>query len=284
VYQQAFSRSTPGCIMFLVDRSDSMQKAWAGAGMTLAEGAARAINKILLELCVRSTKEPGAPMRLYFYCSIIGYGYCPGSDTEGVEVALPAPLAQYGIVPLPDLAEKYLAVREEPAVDAGMESSKVPVWIEPYHGYRTPMCEAIATAGAYLNDWALAFPESFPPIVINITDGMYTDSPYLGVDVATWAQRLTSISTADGNALLFNIFLSPHQADGVWFPETPDALPRPGPELFEISSPMPKPMAENARSAGIDVAPGARGLVFNADLAMLVKFLTIGTQFDVRDR
>ena len=41
---------------------------------------------------------------------------------------------------------------------------------------------------------------------------------------------------------------------------------------------------DNARAAQIDIVPGARGFVFNADLAMLVKFLEIGTRFDVRDR
>ena len=47
---------------------------------------------------------------------------------------------------------------------------------------------------------------------------------------------------------------------------------------------MPQPMIDNARSARIDITPGARGLVFNADLGMLVTFLQIGTRFDVMDR
>jgi hypothetical protein len=284
MYQQTFSRSTPGCIMFLVDRSDSMQQQWAGSGLTLAQGAARAINKILLELCVKSTKEQGGALRCYFYCSILGYGFCPSTGGEGVEVALPGPLAARGIVPLPELADHPIAVREEPSVDAVLSGSRVPAWIDPYHGYRTPMCQAIATAGAYLYDWASAFPQSFPPIVLNITDGMVTDSPYQGADIVTWARRLTTISTSDGPILLFNIFLSPSPGPSAWFPPTAAALPEPGPGLFSISSPMPQPMIDNARAAQIQVAPGARGLVFNADLAMLVKFLEIGTRFDVGDR
>jgi hypothetical protein len=284
MYQQTFSRATPGCIMFLIDRSESMQQQWAGSGLSLAQGAARAINKILLELCVKSTKEQGGALRCYFYCSMIGYGLCPSTGGEGVEVALPGPLAARGIVPLPELADHPIAVREEPSVDAVLSRTRVPAWIDPYHGYRTPMCQAIATAGAYLHDWASAFPNSFPPIAINITDGMVTDSPYEGADVGTWARRLTSVSTNDGPALLFNIFLSPNPGAGVWFPTSAGHLPEPGPGLFSISSPLPQPMVDNARSAQIQVTPGARGFVFNADLAMLVKFLEIGTRFDVRDR
>lgn len=284
MYQQTFSRTTPGCIMLLVDRSDSMKQQWGNSGLTLAEGAARAINKLLLELCVKSTKEHGGAMRRYFYCGILGYGFCPGTGGEGVEVALPGPLADRGIVPLPDLADHPIAVREEPSVDAVLSRSRVPAWIDPYFGFRTPMCQAIATAGSYLYGWANAFPNSFPPIVINITDGMVTDSPYDGADIATWAQRLTTIATNDGPTLLFNIFLSPTPGNGVWFPASPASLPQPGPGLFSISSEMPRPMVDNARSAQVQVGPGARGLVFNADLAMLVKFLEIGTRVTVGDR
>jgi hypothetical protein len=284
MYQQTFSRSTPGCIVFLVDRSDSMQQRWAGSDMTLAQGAARAINKILLELCVKSTKEQGGALRCYFYVGMYGYGFCPGTGGEGVESALPGALGQRGIVPLPELADQPIAVREEPSVDALAVRSRVPAWIDPYHGFRTPMCQAIATAGSHLYDWAGAFPGSFPPIVINITDGMVTDSPYEGADLGTWARRLTTVETRDGQALLFNIFLSPSPGDGVWFPDQAAQLPDPGPGLFSISSPMPQPMIDNARSAKIPVPQGARGFVFNADLAMLVKFLEIGTRFDVRDR
>ena len=42
MYEQDVSRRNPGCVIFLVDRSDSMKAAWAGTGMTLAEGAALA--------------------------------------------------------------------------------------------------------------------------------------------------------------------------------------------------------------------------------------------------
>ena len=113
----------------------------------------------------------------------------------------------------------------------------------------------------------------------------YITMPYVnGADLATWSERLTSIETADGKALLLNIFLSSAKQPGVWFPREGGGLPDPGPTLFGISSPLPQPLIDNARAAHIDIVPGARGFVFNADLAMLVKFLEIGTRFEVRDR
>jgi hypothetical protein len=151
------------------------------------------------------------------------------------------------------------------------------------HGWRTPMCEAFALVGAHVYEWAAAFTQSFPPIIINLTDGMVTDSPYEGQNLSQWASRLTSIRTNDGPALLLNIFLSPSKAPIVSYPATGNGLPEPGPGLFSISSPLPPALIKNARATGLQVPDGARGFVFNADLASLVSFLEVGTRVSVRD-
>jgi len=279
MYEQTFSRTNPGCIVFLLDRSDSMKRAWGGT--TLAQGAARALNKILLDLCVKSTKEVGGSARHYFDVAVFGYGVRPVAGGEGVESAFGGPLGGRGLVPIPELFNSPLSVAEDPATPG----ARVPVWVDPVFGYRTPMCQAIAAAGGHVYDWAIAHPDSFPPIVINITDGLVTDDPYDGANLNEWAGRLTSIETSDGNALLLNIFLSADGAPEVLFPVTPAGLPQPGPQLFDIASPLPKTMVANARASLLNVADGARGLVFNAGFATLVKFLEIGTRVaDIRDR
>ncbi len=199
---------------------------------------------------------------------------------EGVEPVL----AGQPIVPIPQVFDNPLRVAAVNDIDA-VTGSQLPVWVEPVFGYRTPMCRAIAAAGEHVFGWAAAHPDSFPPIVINITDGMVTDSPYDGADLAEWAARLTSIETSDGRALLLNIFLSPTVAPEVLFPATATGLPEPGPELFTISSVLPTSMVTNARGAGVKITDGARGFVFNAGLATLVWFLEIGTRVaGVRDR
>lgn len=283
MYEQSISRRDPGCFIFMIDRSDSMKQQWAGTGMSLAAGAALAVNKILFELCIKATKEAGGAIRDYFYVGVYGYGLCPSDGREGVESALPHGLGPRGIVPLSELAAKPLAIRDEPSIDPGHGSSKAPVWVDPHHGWRTPMCQAFSLVGDHVYQWAAAFPGSMPPCILNITDGMVTDSPYEGADLAEWARRLTSIRTTDGPALLLNIFLSPSTARIVSYPATPDGLPTPGPALFDISSALPAPMVANARAANITVPDGARGLVFNADLLTLLSFLEIGTRIAIRD-
>lgn len=279
MYSQTFSRQNPGCIIFLVDRSDSMRASWGGSNLTLAQGAAQAINKMLFELCVKSTKVHDAPMYLYFYVGIYGYGLCPRGGGEGVESALPVALADRFIVPLPELADHPLGVQDGgPGARPGL-----PVWYEPANGYRTPACAAFEMVGSHVNEWVAAFPNSFPPIVCHMTDGLVTDSPYKDVDLAGWARRLTGIGTDHGTTLLLNAFLSPSNATMTLFPDNARGLPAPGPALFEMSSPLPEPMVHNAAAADIAVGPGARGFVFNADFATLVKFLAVGTQFNVHD-
>jgi hypothetical protein len=283
MYERDISRRDPGCVVFLLDRSDSMKQAWGSTHESMAEGAARALNETLLELLFTSQGEPGKA-RHYFDVGIFGYGMRPMAGGEGVEPAFGGKLAGQPLVALPDLRDNPIAVRETPSVDVGAPPSRMPVWVEPVHGYRTPMCQAVAVAGAHVYEWASMHPDSFPPIIINITDGMVTDSPYEGATLDQWAQRLVNIRTSDGSALFFNIFLSPSpNAHGVMFPAAEHGLPTPGPDLFRISSPLPPPMIVNAQRAGIPVEPGARGFCFNANAPMLVRFLEVGTRIDVRD-
>jgi hypothetical protein len=284
VYEQTFSRTNPGCIVFLLDRSDSMKRDWGASRGSLAQGAARALNKILLDLCIKSTKEVGGSARHYFDVGVFGYGACPVAGGEGVESAFGGALAGQAIVPIPQLFGNPLAVTEDASIDA-VPGARIPIWVEPVFGYRTPMCQAIAAAGGHVFDWAAAHPDSFPPIVINITDGLVTDDPFDGASLGDWAGRLTSIETSDGNALLLNIFLAADGSPEVLFPVSPAGLPQPGPDLFAISSPLPKSMVANARASLVNIPDGARGFVFNAGLATLVKFLEIGTRVaEIRDR
>jgi hypothetical protein len=280
MYEKRITRKHPGCIIFLLDRSDSMKRPWEN-NQTLAQGAADAINDILMELCLRAQKEHGLS-RHYFDIGIFGYGVRPGAGSEGVESAFGGKLAGAALVPLPELRDNPIAVRETASPDLDMPTVRAPVWIEPMYGYRTPMCEAISVAGQYAFDWAQSHVESFPPIIINVTDGFVTDSPFQGASLDEWARRLTRIETQEGPALLFNIFLSPDPGSKAMFPAADTCLPSPGPELFQISSVLPPPMRANASQDGT-LSPGARGFAFNADFKMLVRFLAVGTQIDVGD-
>ena len=241
MYQKRITRREPACIVVLLDRSDSMKEPWREAGTTLADGATRAVNRLLLDLCMRSTKEVGGDVREYFDVMVLGYGACPVAGGEGVEPALAGPLTGRGIVSVRELAMSPLAVREEPSTDRFAGPSRSPVWVDSVHGYRTPMCQAISEAGRYVFEWTGEHEDSFPPIVINITDGMVTDSPFDGADLAEWTKRLTTVETNDGPTLLFNVFLSPGNEQPVFYPTNADGFPDPGPAALLDEQPTAGP-------------------------------------------
>jgi hypothetical protein len=147
------------------------------------------------------------------------------------------------------------------------------VWVEPVAIGSTPMCEALDLAGTICAEWIEAHPHSFPPVVINMTDGVANDG-----DPARWAERLTELATTDGRLLLFNASISTEAGGTVSFPASPDDLPSDEAKgLFAMSSELPSFMVDAAATAGHDVIEGARGFVHNADVSSIVSFLRIGT-------
>jgi hypothetical protein len=253
LYSQPISTNNPGCIVFLLDRSHSMGQSCDGAE-TLAQIAARTINGVLLDLCVRAQVRPGV-IRHYFDIGIFGYGIRPIAGGEGAESAFGGVLQGRVLVSLPDTRNNPVGVEEIASPARGLPPMRVPIWVKPAHGHGRPMCQAIALAGQHIFDWAQVHPESFPPIIINITNGLVTDDPYDGATLVEWTGRLTSITTRNGAALFFNDFLSCESAS-VMFPTADSEMPAPGPDLFRISSVLPPSMVEGARAAGYTPLPG----------------------------
>jgi hypothetical protein len=122
-----------------------------------------------------------------------------------------------------------------------------------------------------LGDWVLRYPNSYPPIVINITDGEATDGNPIEP-----AHHLASLSTKDGNVLIFNCHISARKDKPVLFPHDDKAVPAYGPRLFQMSSILPPKFREVAKNLGFDVVEDTRGFAFNAELTDLVKFLDLG--------
>jgi hypothetical protein len=138
VYTKPISRKDPGCIVFLLDRSDSMGSLWGSSGWTLAEGATKAVNDIIFELCLRSQVEPGKA-RYYFDIGIFGYGVRAHTLEQGVESAFEGVLAGQPMVSLPELRNNPIDKYEVPSADGGGQV-RTPMWVRPRHGEQTPMC------------------------------------------------------------------------------------------------------------------------------------------------
>ncbi len=271
-YQAQISRANPSAFLFLLDQSDSMRDGAPGCPSKAVQ-AADVLNRTLQNLVLACTKGEPVP-RNYFHIGMIGYGQRVGNILPGAESAtILRPIAEVAATPL--RIEERRQRLPDGAGGLVEQTIKFPVWVEPAHANGTPMCAALELARRELEPWIAAHPDSFPPIVIHITDGESTDG-----DPTAAAGQLAALSTSDGNVLLFNLHYTGESVNPILFPNSDAGLPTEfAQRLFQISSPLTPYMVEQARKElQRDVAPDARGYAYNADFAALVTFLDIGTR------
>ena len=273
-YTATITRDNPTCFLFLVDQSGSMQDPFGGEEKHKDRGVADAINRLLQDLTIRCKRSDG--VRDYFEVGLLGYGGAVGSAFTGA-------LAGRELVPISDIDKNPARVdeRTEPVRDeiGGHVESKrrVPIWLDPVARGGTPMCQALGLVEGIIKRWIAQHPDSYPPTVMHITDGEFTDG-----DPLEAARALMELATSNGNVLLFNCHLSstepPEGGSEILFcgpdKELPDDYAR---KLFEMSSVLPEPIREEAGREGFKVTAKSRGYAFNASLKHFVKWLDIGS-------
>jgi hypothetical protein len=242
-------------------------------GRSKADRLADAINRLLYELSIRCTKDQTEGVRNYYEVGVVGYGPRVGPAWGGE-------LAGRDLIPIREVADNPARVEdrrrkvEDGAGGLVEEAVKFPIWFDPVAQNGTPMCEALRLARSIMEPWVRAHPNSFPPIVINITDGEATDG-----DPRQPAEALRKLVTNDGNLLLFNLHLSSHPGAPILYPESDAGLPDEyARQLFQMSSLLPPHIQEAAKGEGYAIGPQSRGFVFNADIVEVIKFLDIGTR------
>jgi hypothetical protein len=284
-YEKSASRANPACIIFLLDQSYSMNNGIAGTPRPKIDALATGINRFiadLITLCEKGEEKP----RNYFDVGVIGYttdrNDPPNPIVGPVLTGEQGTLAGRDLVSVTDLFDDPLAIEErQKMVDDGAgglisTSFKLPVWYrKPPDAAMsgTPMCAAFDYVRNIAESWCASHSNSFPPVVIHLTDGEPTDG-----DPLPFADALKSLSTEDGELLLFNCHISESQANPVVFPNSEHIL---GDDLakvlFRMSSELPDKLRGVAESKGVLCAPGARGMVFNADGAQMLLLIQMGT-------
>jgi hypothetical protein len=272
-YQQEISRKTPGCVLFLLDQSGSMEDGIAGSKRPKAEALASTINRFIGDLIAECLKGEPKP-RHFFDVAVLGYRTDP-TGRPLVGPAFQGPLEGRDLVSVIDLFDHPLreVVKEIDDGDGGLIKKRSYVWYDRVAEGGTPMVLGLERCAAIARHWIGQHPHSFPPVVIHITDGEPTDG-----DPEPAAEALRGLSTSDGCVLLFNCHLSDRTAPAVLFPaadgELPDDYAR---LLFRMSSLLPDNCLGVARAKGFDLRPGARGMVFNGDGTAMIQLVHIGT-------
>ena len=273
-YSAEISRQNPSCFVFVIDQSGSMADTFGGSESRRrkADGVADAINNFLRELTIRCAKTEG--VRDYFNVAVIGYGANVGSAFTGR-------LSGRELVPISEIADSPARVEERTRkVEDGAgglvdETKKFPIWFDPVANGGTPMRQVFSSVENIIKEFINLHPNCFPPVVIHFTDGESTDG-----DPTNEMKALTSISSSDGNVLLFNCHISSAQVSPIAFPHSDAGLPDMYAEmLFNNASELTPYMREIAKSLhGFDLPPGSKGFTFNADLVLVIQALDIGTR------
>lgn len=270
-YAAEISRTHPACILVMVDQSKSMAEPFAGQpDKKKADGVADAVNRLIQNMVLKCAKSDG--VRDYFHVGVIGYG---GDVTSGL-----TPSMDDILVPISKLADKPQRIENRSRfIDDGTggiieQTVKFPIWFEPEARGRTLMHGAFEAAELAISNFILSNPESFPPILLNLTDGKPSDANPMKV-----ARRIMKLATTDGPALVFNLLISEDPKPPMYFLDDESLLLDVYAKLlYRISSPLPPKFMAAAQADGFPVKPGARGVVFNADLVAVVRFLDIGTR------
>jgi hypothetical protein len=275
-YSAEISRANPSCFLFVIDQSGSMADPYpAMPGKPKANGVADAINNLLQNLVVRCARED--IVRDYFHIGVIGYGAQVGPAFTGALAGKElAPISE--VATTPRIEERIKKV-DDGAGGLAEEKVKFPVWFEPVANNGTPMCRALTQAAAVLRGFLGAHPNCFPPVVMHFTDGESTDG-----DPTLVMRELTSLSSSDGNVLLFNCHISSSSSPQVAFPHSSAGLTdQYATMLYDNASELTPFMRDVAKKDhGYDLPPGAKCFTFNSDQVLVVQALDIGTRRDLR--
>jgi hypothetical protein len=249
-----------------------MSSLWGDTSITKAQQLALAVNRILGNAVLLCSKGDDRIFD-YFEVGILGYG-------GGVAPILHGSTSERQMLPISELARNPKRVDQvfrkisDGAGGLVEVETPLPVWVDPVADGLTPMVAAVTAAGDIVAQWCAKHQNSFPPIVINITDGESTDG-----DPRVTAGHLRDLGTDDGPALLFNVHLTSGARDTATFPDTASELPDDNAAmLFEMSSILPASMVTAAAQLGYRVQSQSRGFLYNADATAMIEFLDIGTR------
>lgn len=276
MYNAHITRRHKGAIVILLDRSGSMAEMvqFEGREMTKAEALSNCVNTLLEEIINRCYRERYPSD--YFDVAIIGYAGEGATSLFGSSGFRSIIKVDSMYVPVRNVHRTRTLPSGE-RFDTVIERRE---WVAPEAKGRTPMGDALRMARRMVCSWCRKHLDSFPPVVINITDGEATDAT--PEEIRALAARLREAGTRDGNVLFVNIHLATadqHSSMALSYPSEEEALPinRHSKLLYDISSTLPSlydAAIINLKGGG---RPPFRAVCYNTSINELVGLLAIGS-------
>lgn len=243
--------------------------------MSKAQALTIISSALITELIDRCRRTDG--LRNYYDIAIVGYGDDKVEMLLGDEgfVAIDA-LARRTTIPL---TLQYELQQEE---QVKVIEQTIPAWFEDKAEGNTPMYEALLRVKELVEEWCGREQnrESFPPIVINISDGEISDGSYGEMmDITSLIRRQ---ATNHGNTLLLNIHLeSNSDLHSLIFPTEQELIGATTAMqmMAEASSSMPEIFnAEIIKLKGGGAKPPFKAMGYNANILEVISIMNIGSR------
>ena len=276
-YSQSITREHRTAFLLLLDRSGSMRERvlFDGREVTKACAVAETANRFLFELTERARRSDG--VRDYYDVAVLSYS---GDTVESLLCEHPE------FIPVSELArrrtEQSVWSREHELPDGRhtIVTTVTPRHILPHAEGRTPMFNAMDEACNMLRRWCddPRNAASFPPVVLNITDGEFSDCGE--EELADISRSIRALGTDNGNVLLLNIHIASGSGAPMIFP-TEDEIPLAGRNaeiMARCSSRMPasfEPVIRQYR--GRTAEPPFIGMSYNAPITEVLNIINIGS-------
>lgn len=275
MYNAHITQQYKGAIMLLIDQSGSMDEEYLfnGQKTTKARAVATIANTLIEEIINRSQRRRGVGD--YFDIAVIGYG---GDEAKSLFGKRFRRITDVDSMYVP--IDNRHVVRQLPNGECLNFFFELRQWVTPVSKGRTPMGAALRMARTMSAAWCRNNPHSFPPIVINISDGEATDAAY--DELIRLSNKLKEVATEDGNLLFFNLHITANtdQASVLKWPTINEPLPylRHSKLLYDMASVLPPLYANTIASLKGHFTPQEyKAVCYNASCDELLGDIQIGS-------
>lgn len=282
MYQQSITHLNRSAVIIAIDCSVSMQS-WTylrHTRMRKMEAAALITNYTIDEIVVRATR--GNEIRNYYDIAVVGY------SGDGVEVIigdhsdnLVDIKSLFEVMPQPSC---YQITQQNSKGEAITTPLTLHEWVKPKACGTTPLYEALILIKSMLSDWCNNphNRHSFPPLVINISDGCCSDGDYN--EVVEIAKDIQVLRTTDGTTTFVNILLTTDREireEPLMFPSLDEFTPSTDEEqlLHEMSSILPSELDDAlCKLTGYKSNKTRKCFARNASICEILAMADIGTE------
>ena len=270
----------PWLLVLMIDSSHSMQADWGASKKSISIIVEESINQLLYDMALNyiiddSTKETQST-KDRIHLKIIIYS---GEDTY--DPLMFENNQEYSIASGPEgWVGNYETLHKYSEEN---NSLQVPRWIKLEPIGKTPMLLAFESAKKSVKKHIEDYPQSFPPVVVNISDGEPTDCG----DPTDWeilkevVDDIKNLGEEGLHPLICNIHLDPlGRSEPSMYPPKPPLLDNIEAGLWHLSSIIPPFMLNQIPNLKGDNnrKNGERFFVFNSDIIRFHEFLEFATR------